>query len=296
MSATVSWPASYTMRSPVAGIVTRFDIQSHPAAGSPLLWVDEVPLTFAVGAIPMYRDLAVGAKGWDVVQLEALLSHLGFLPPDREPEGVFGSKVRQAVVVWENSQGRAASSDGAVGVSELVFLPVIPGRVVFGAVRRGETIEVGDVLFKATNNEPTFTLKIGTDTARDVAAGQSVRILPPASEAIAGTVGKLIPDAETTLFASTLSLSSECRERCSGMEEGQLLTAEVDVIPVTTGQSLPLWAIRDAPSGGSEVVLQSGKAVPVKVVVVDHGVAVVTGVAEGSIVLLPRVTTGSADA
>jgi peptidoglycan hydrolase-like protein with peptidoglycan-binding domain len=108
--------------------------------GEVVLRADEQPVVLLYGTIPMYRSLAVGAKGADVRQLEenlAALGRSGFTVDDS-----FTPATTVAVKRWQRDLGLTGT--GAVEAHRVVFAPG-PVRVAQRLVRPGATA-TGDVL------------------------------------------------------------------------------------------------------------------------------------------------------
>lgn len=66
--------------------------------GSLALEVSGRPVRVLAGGVPMSRDLGIGGKGGDVLQLEQALSRLGFRPGD--VDGLFDAATAAAVHAW----------------------------------------------------------------------------------------------------------------------------------------------------------------------------------------------------
>ena len=88
--------------------------------GATLARVDERPVTWTTGDLPMYRELRQGDEGPDVVQLQEFLAEQGLLERD-QIDGDFGRATRAAVKAWQEHVG--LKETGSVDASQLVFLP-----------------------------------------------------------------------------------------------------------------------------------------------------------------------------
>lgn len=126
-----------------AGTVTavRIDEGQSVGVGDVLYDVDLRPVSVAQGTTPAFRDLAAGASGADVEQLERFLSTMGFLTID--PDSEFKSGTTTAVKAWQRSLGLPAS--GTVRTGDIYYLPVLPVRVSLDleVVSPGQTLSGG---------------------------------------------------------------------------------------------------------------------------------------------------------
>ena len=92
----VSPARSYTVGTP-QGVVTRDGAKAgtQMSNGSIITTINERPIIAFKGSIPAYRDLAVGARGDDVKQLQEALESLGYSIWDEE--GSYGEATANAV-------------------------------------------------------------------------------------------------------------------------------------------------------------------------------------------------------
>ncbi|MGW4607149.1 peptidoglycan-binding protein [Streptomyces sp. NPDC004532] len=127
-------------------------------AANPLVEYDERPVFALPGALPMYRDLAIGEKGKDVAQLQKGLRSLGW-PTGSDPSGTFGSGTAAAVRSMYAAMGytaplttsaSAASADTASGTAGADTPSEQPGS--------GSKGDPSPVVPKPTEPEPTVML------------------------------------------------------------------------------------------------------------------------------------------
>lgn len=89
------------------------------ASGTSPVMLDDRPMLALATALPLWRDLDVGARGSDVTDLQTELARLGH---DVTPDGVYGPGTRAAVRALMTSLGVARPS-GALVASDVVWLP-----------------------------------------------------------------------------------------------------------------------------------------------------------------------------
>jgi peptidoglycan hydrolase-like protein with peptidoglycan-binding domain len=149
--------------------------------GQPLLRVDERPVLLLYGQLPLYRTLAVGVSGPDVLQLERNLAALGYtgLTVDEDFTGATASVVRR----WQKD----------------VRLPqtgtVAPGQVLYadGTIRVARyALRVGDAaggeILDYTGTARMVSVPLPLDQQRYAAVGTAVTVTLPDGRAVAGTV------------------------------------------------------------------------------------------------------------
>jgi len=113
--------------------------------GSVLAQVAGRPVFAMRGVMPMYRDLTIGDRGPDVVQLQEGLAALGF--PAGDSLGVFGRSTIAAVRAYYRDSGytppASASGKGrtlVVPQAEIVFIPRLPAVVQSSSLVLGQPV------------------------------------------------------------------------------------------------------------------------------------------------------------
>jgi len=140
---------------------------SFVAPGNVIIEVAGQPFFVFHGAVPAYRDMASGESGSDIAQLQASLEGLGF-SIGADTSGVYGRGTAAAVAAFYHSLGYTAptvrggpkADRGAeVPLSEIVFVPRFPARVVklggkVGSVVSGSlvTLSLGSPAIKGQLN------------------------------------------------------------------------------------------------------------------------------------------------
>ena len=108
------------------------------APGNVIIEVAGQPFFVFKGAVPAYRDMAVGESGTDVAQLQAGLEGLGF-SVGADTSGVYGRGTATAVAAFYQSLGYTAPTvpggpkahrAAEVPLSEIMFVPRLPAQVI----------------------------------------------------------------------------------------------------------------------------------------------------------------------
>jgi len=126
------------------------------------------PVIVLSGTIPMFRDLVLGSRGRDVLQLQQALIRLGFAP---ESNGVLGPATATAIERLYEFRGyrppnpragtdRRARSRPVVIRSELVFVRGLPARLVGAPLRVGQKAE--EVVAHLANGEVFVRTEVPT--------------------------------------------------------------------------------------------------------------------------------------
>lgn len=246
--------------------------------GGVALAVSERPVVVLEGDKPMYRDLATGARGDDVRQLEAALVRLGHDPGPKD--GRFDTATLRAVNRLLVAVGFAPTTS-RLPADEVLFFPKLPVRI--GEV----TVKPGDVpdgpLMTVTGSELTVAASLSTEDVKLVRPGAPVIIEDPDKglraqgtvTAVAGSPGT--DDVEPQRFAlevaptnapPALVGSSVVVNIAVSSTEGEVLAA-------------PLAALSTAADGTTRLEVQvSGGAT--RLVVVKPGL-----VAKGMVAITP---------
>lgn len=289
---TAQWVTHPLAAGSTSGMVTSLGLDGVGlvSAGDVPLAVDQRPVVVAQGATPAFRDLAQGARGDDVVQLQAFLVEAGFLRG--EPSGVFGASTTAAVREWQRSLG--VQRTGFVAAGDLLFVEELPARLVLGDdVVVGSLVSPGQQLLAAVERAPRFTATVsaGMQAAVVPPTGATVLVGAPDGSAWEATVTGSERDefGGTTLFLAGADGGAVCGRACDLIEftgRDIVLNGHSVLTPEVTGPGLPHAAVGTAADGTRFVVLEDGTRVTVTVLAVDASRKIVDGVSVGDAVHL----------
>lgn len=289
--ASARWTAEPAGTNGAAGVVTTVDIEpgTEVTSGTRLYSVDLRPVFAAAGSVPSFRDLSRGVTGADVAQLEALLVQVGVLTG--EPDGRFDAATAAAVSRWQASVG--IPPDGIVRAGDILFVPDLPARVTFAPeLARGARLSGGENAVLALASEPDVRLLLTADMRSDITAGAAIR-LNPGDAAWEGTVATVVAADEPGLFEATVVGADGvpvCGNDCATaipVDREVAIPGEVTVVAARRGPAVPTAAIRTDAVNRPFVVTADGRRLPLRVLASARGVAVVSGIDEGTEIVLP---------
>lgn len=291
LNAQAAWAGGTEVTNQASGTVTRVHVteprQIKP--GDVLFDVDLVPVVVAEGAVPGFRDLARGVEGADVRQFQEFLRTTGFR--SSEPTGKFDATTERQARRWQKSVG--ATVDGTIERGSVLFVPELPATgYVPIEVKVGSPAPVGGPALRMLPPSPSFSITLPENQATMVQPGMTVRldygdqqwpaviesVAPPGPEGSA--VAKLGPADNT---------SSICADACSAVPIAgdAAIPATIQILPETTGVTVPTQALIVGTDGGAAVKLDNGEVVPVVVKASSGGIAVVDGLTAGQQVRVP---------
>ncbi|MEO1059237.1 MAG: peptidoglycan-binding domain-containing protein [Actinomycetota bacterium] len=155
LSGTLRYASVNTVGAGTDGVVTSLVSDGATVGfGDELYALNGLPAVVFYGDVPLYRDLAEGAVGDDVLTLEQNLSMLGYhvaeIDDDGNPvdeefvvDGVFDSATAEAVVRWQEDIG--IEPTGVVAPSSVVVLGG-PSEVIATSVDLGDQVPAGTPL------------------------------------------------------------------------------------------------------------------------------------------------------
>jgi peptidoglycan hydrolase-like protein with peptidoglycan-binding domain len=282
---------------PGQGTITRLPDQGETVArGDELYWVDERPVTLLLGAIPMYRDLAPGASGPDVKQLEANLAKLGY--GGFTADNQYTSSTATAVRNWQDDIG--AEVTGVVSRASVVFVPE-RGLVDSLHVGVGAAVSPGTPILDITGTEQVVSLDVEVEDRDLVEVDTEVTVVLPDGGEVAGTVTSLSvveadppPGAAEDAAPADTDPVAEVEVTLARAAPKEFIGAPVDVIVGVDKRAnvlaVPVNALLALAEGGYglEVVGDDGTS---QIVAVDTGLFANgrvevsgAGIAEGAIV------------
>lgn len=292
LNATATWTAESSVANRARGVVTRRELipGAEIKPGSVLYRVDERPVIAAQGSVPAYRDLASGAKGADVAQLEKFLVTQGFARHTVDQS--FTAATTASVKAWQRKVGLPPT--GVMGVGDLVYFDRLPTRGALDekAIAKGGTVSGGEAGINVFGSAPHLTIRLDAGQAQVVQPGMGVE-LTHHGKTWRARVTALQQGPQTEFTDAVLGPVGEgtiCGVDCASVPPGAttLIPARIFVVPPVTGVTIPSAAIQSDTSGATFVVDEPGQRRPVTVKAARGGTSVVTGLERGTVVRLPR--------
>ncbi|MFH1330484.1 MAG: peptidoglycan-binding protein [Actinomycetota bacterium] len=290
-TATAEWQLIALARNAAAGVVTTTDLISGEvaSAGQIICTVDLRPVVVAEGEIPAFRDMALTTAGADVAQLQRLLAELGLFTQD--PDGVFGASTRAAVKAWQGTLG--LTEDGVVRLGDVVFVPTLPARLALDAsIVPGASLVGGEFLVWLVPDAPEFRVPLATEQRTLVPLDAHVRVRYREGE-WEGRIDRVVEEPSMGLVHYVLTAddgSPLCGRNCSrwvDLNAPSDFDVEVIVVPHTVGPAVPVAAIHSDAGNQTYVVTADGSRVDITVLAASQGIAIVEGLAEGTVIVLP---------
>ena len=290
-SAVAEWGLVPVGRNGAAGVVTSVEVDAGEVVepGDVLYRVGLRPVVVAVGSVPMFRDLARGASGDDVVQLQGLLAGLGFYAG--EPTGTLNAATESAVRAWQDSLG--LDDSGVVAAGDVVFVPELPAPLVFSeGLRVGARLVGGEELVLRVPGEPVFRVPLSIDQRDLVPLSAPVRVRYPEGvwEGRIEQAVELPERGQLDLILTGADGAAVCGDECARWVSVTRPTdfgVEIVVIPRVEGPVVPVAAIISDPGNRTFVLTDAGEEIDVEVVASAGGIAVVDGVEVGTAIQIP---------
>lgn len=282
VQATVSFADARTVTAARAGTITTVPLATDDPIeeGTVLATIDMRPVVVAAGEVPAYRDLSLGNRGPDVAQLRAFLG---------EPPGdVFDDATRLAVIAWQERVGFVA--DGIVRLGDVVFVSDLPARgSLAGDIQIGAQVTPGAPLFTVAESRPQ--VRITADSNNRIATGMTARVSLPDGGEISGAVAGPFdgPDGLQVFHVVDAEGRSACDDACAAQfaaAASSQVAASVETAPTVEGLVVPDSALITRPDGATAVRNADGELVEVTIEAHGEGVAVVSGIDEGVVILL----------
>ncbi|NGN94498.1 peptidoglycan-binding protein [Nocardioides sp. KC13] len=266
--------------------------------GEPLFEVDATPVPLVYGTVPAWRDLASGAEGTDVKQLEKNLWELGYRGFDIDHD--YTDATAAAVAEWQEDLG--VEETGTVRTNDVVVQPTAV-RIGSLTASLGDQAGNGGPVLSVTDTVPSVTVTLDPADRRMAEVGAAVEVTLPDGTAAAGKITdattKVSEDsgsggdgeATTTLEVVAVLTEKKGREAAAAYD-----AAAVDVT-FTAGErkdvlTVPVAALVALAEGGFGVEVVDGSTteyVPVETGLFSGGRVEISGegVTEGTVVGVP---------
>ncbi len=294
VTAVAEWELVPLARAEAVGVVTAVEVDqgSTVDSGDVLFTVGLRPTVVAQGDTPAFREMRIRDEGPDVAQLQTFLADLGLF--GGEPDGIFGTGTVDAVRGWQTSLDLPA--DGVVRLGDVVFVSRLPSRVALGEqIVVGNRLVGGEEAVFHVPDDPRFWIPLAPEQ----------RTLIPLDVAVDISYGRGEWRTVTTEATETVGQQgiSELRLELTGRQGGSVCGADcaewvplrgrtdfparVVIVPDTFGPVVPVAAIKTDLNGSTFVTLESGEKREARVLASANGLAVVEGIHEGQIVVMP---------
>lgn len=242
--------------------------------GDVLYRVDDRPVLLLCGATPAYRDLAVGAEGRDVRQLNRNLHRRG---DDRragvrvEPDDDrFTWRTRVALERLQRDRG--VDGTGTLDADDAVFLPK-PVRIAKVDGELGGVARPGTPVAQATFGALEVRVNLDASQRREVRRGARARVALPGNDTVTGRVDRLgtvarTADEEDDVGSATIPayVRLDDPQRARGLDRAPV-RVEITTDGVKDALSVPVTALVGRSGGGFavEIVRGDGRRAPVAV-------------------------------
>ncbi|GGZ55984.1 hypothetical protein GCM10010387_57630 [Streptomyces inusitatus] len=159
--------------------------------GQALYELNDKPVTLLHGPVPMFREMKVGDRGSDVLQLERNLRDLGY-GSKLYVDVWYGKDTEAAVKLWQRSLNR--DTTGRVGKGDVVFQP---GRVKVAKADAALADQVGpgETVLTIASPVPVVRVRLEQGDGALASSGTKVEVTLPSRRTEAGkVVGTVRPE------------------------------------------------------------------------------------------------------
>ena len=287
---TAKWVPVGTVLNRKSGTVTRSSLalgrRVTISSGDLVYDVDGVAAVVMAGDVPAYRDLGPSTQGADVAQFQRFLASAGDFTGTSD--GTWGASTTYAWQSWRAAHQLGRMSNAPLG--SIVFVPKLPFVAnVDPKITVGGIVADGDTAFDVLGEIPRFTITT-TPGSTPITAGLTV------TTAVGGTkLSFTTTSRQTTNDQGNIDIELQpskglaCARWCDSIP-----TDQVSQFPGTVtragpkrGVIVPVGAIHSGANADLFVVGVDGGHVPVTIVLQVGADAIVTGVADGTRLLLP---------
>ncbi|MFI9626304.1 peptidoglycan-binding protein [Streptomyces sp. NPDC052042] len=181
------------VKSAVEGTVTVAATEGKTlTSGQALYELNDKPVTLLYGPVPMFREMKVGDRGSDVLQLERNLRDLGYgsrLYVDVRYDEDTAAAVKQ----WQKSLNRDPT--GRVGRGDVVFQPG-PVKVVSADAALADQVGPDAPVLTVASTKPVVRAQLDQTDGALTSRGTKVEVTLPSGKTVAGHVaGTVRPEA-----------------------------------------------------------------------------------------------------
>ncbi|MEV6742940.1 peptidoglycan-binding domain-containing protein [Streptomyces sp. NPDC051080] len=182
-----------TVRSAVEGTVTVTAPEGRTVAmGQALYELNDKPVTLLYGPVPMFREMKVGDRGSDVLQLERNLRDLGY-GAQLYVDTRYDKGTEAAVKQWQKSLNRETT--GRVGRGDVVFQPDRV-KVVSADAALADQVGPDEPVLTIASTRPVVRAELEQTDGALTSKGTKVEVTLPSGRTVAGKVaGTVRPEA-----------------------------------------------------------------------------------------------------
>jgi multidrug efflux pump subunit AcrA (membrane-fusion protein) len=267
------------------GRVTAVDVSTGSIVkpGEHVLEIEGRPMVAVRATKPLWRDLAAGARGADVVLLQEVLHTAGYLSFD--PDGSYGTATVAALRAWQKDHG-FPDADGIFRVDDWLVADW-PRRVGRVHASVGDFLEQGSELFTVSDNEPFVAIELTPSDRIRVARGDPVRIEVAATgDTVRGRVHQLGLSPQTEEDGSVFYPGKVAPRDALDVPEGAQVGVTIVIERARDVLAVPLASVvADGDGGAAVVVVDPGGS--------RHTASVELGLSEGAWVEVTSGLSGS---
>ena len=189
VSGTLGYAGTYTVVGNARGTITALPtVGQIISQGQTIYQVDGAPVVLLYGSVPAYRDLAQGASGADVKQLNAALVALGYATRSQLDPASDDYTWRTRAAVEKLQAAMGVTQDGVLHLGQVVFQPTAL-RVTSVAATLGAPS--GGVIAQATSTTRRVMVNLDATEQSEVKAGDQVVITLPGNRTTPGRVSSV---------------------------------------------------------------------------------------------------------
>ncbi|MFJ7345752.1 peptidoglycan-binding protein [Streptomyces sp. NPDC101110] len=160
--------------------------------GQALYELDDKPVTLLYGSVPMFREMKVGNRGSDVLQLELNLRDLGY-GAGLYVDPHYDKGTEAAVKKWQKALKR--NTTGRVGRGDVVFQPG-KVKVVSADAALGDQVGADKPVLTIASTEPVIRARLDQSDGALTSSGTRVQAVLPSGKSVAGHVSGTVRDEQ----------------------------------------------------------------------------------------------------
>ncbi|ALS57202.1 peptidoglycan-binding protein [Rathayibacter toxicus] len=288
------YPTLKTVTSHATGTITAVpEVGTTISRGDTLYEVDTAPTVLFTGSFPVWRDLSVGMKGKDVLQLEKNLSALGYF--SRVPDEEFHEQTTEAVKKWQKAIG--VPETGTVAQSAIALAPD-EGKIGATQLSVGSAVTDGATVLTLTASTPSVQVMLPLEQQNFAAKDAAVRVTLPDGSSAKGKVTSVGQAQGGSNQAGNQSVGSQSQDSAQPAERS--IPVEIALSETSSAGSqeaavqvafagerhegvltVPVDALLAHPGGGCDLEViddaNARRTVPVKLGLVADGVVEISG-------------------